>query len=217
MKQVTPINSAPKLPNWPAAAEHMRAGGAFDALCALLGVQQGSQPEMHAAVLAALEAQPNPAISIYDRRYTAHIYPEPGVAEGQVYEALRDYAAPRATEDPAMREIKRQQMLALLDKWQAEGPPSAEDDAFWRDFQSDLAKTKRGDYTEAAGELAKQLAEAKQDAALAMKNFAEEQTARLKALEYSFGLERKLAEAEKRIAELEADLERVRAEAMELG
>jgi hypothetical protein len=161
MKKVTTINSAPRLPDWQAGADSLRRGEALIfAICDLFGIPgQGDERTLTGMVLNELAAQRSPAISIYDRKYTAHIYPEPEVSDGQVYEALRDLAAQRATDDPAMREIKRKRMLDLLDRWQAEGPPSAEDDAFWRDFHADLARTKRGEDMEAARELAARVAE----------------------------------------------------------
>lgn len=145
MKQVTPINSAPKLPNWPAAAAvlHADIDDLATAIAVVLDVQAAPDAIL-TAIRDAVSAQPSPAISIYDRLYTAHIYPEPGVAEGQVYEALRDYAAQHATPDPAMVEIRCKSMLALLDKWREEGPPSAEDAEFWRQFDADLARARRG-------------------------------------------------------------------------
>lgn len=159
MKQVTPINSAPKFPNWPAAAAAMRSDASGLAVLAhlLIGDPSGDVEALKGAILAALEAQPSPAISIYDRRYTAHIYPEPGVAEGPVYEALRDYAAPRATPDPAMVAIRNREILKLLAEWKEDGPPSPEDVEFWRQFDEDLARARRGADAPAAVELEQKL------------------------------------------------------------
>lgn len=154
MKQVTTINSAPRPLDWPAANKAIADGHpAWYVLCVLLG---GDPPATEEAAILfyahAAAQQRSPATSVYDRLYTAHIYPEPGVAEGQVYEALRDYAAQHATPDPAMVEIRCKSMLALLDKWRTEGMPSAEDAEFWRQFDADLARTRRGADAPAAAE-----------------------------------------------------------------
>lgn len=145
MKQVTPINSARKLPNWPAAAAvlHADIDDLATAIAVLLDVQAAPDAIL-TAIRDAVSAQPSPAMSIYDRKYTAHIYPEPDVPPGQVYEALRDYAAQHATPDPAMVAIRNREILKTLDAWLAEGPPSPEDVAFWRKFDEDLARAKRG-------------------------------------------------------------------------
>lgn len=159
MKQVTPINSAPRPLDWPAANKAIADGHpAWHVLCVLLGGDSPATEE--AAILFYAQAaaqQRSPATSIYDRMYTAHIYPEPGVAMGQVYEALRDYSAQNATPDPAMVEIRNRGILELLDKWQAEGPPSPEDVEFWRQFDADLARAKRGADAPAAVELEQKL------------------------------------------------------------
>lgn len=195
-KKIQTIGSAPRLPNWKAALAAVNAGEKpyvdtyCDAFCALFGIEAGGETDREAAILNELAAQRPPSISIYDRKYTTHVYAEPEASDGQVYEAMRDYAAQHATEDPAMRAVKRKQILDLLDQWQAAGPPSAEDDRFWRGFQADLAKTKRGDFTEAAEDLQQQLAGV------------------VKRAEYSEALNRELHD---KLAEIDAMLNRWKA------
>lgn len=164
MKKVTTINSAPRLPNWRAAADAMRRNeSALSVLAHLLSIDpNGTREELESGVLNELAAQRSPAISVYDRRYTAHIYPEPEVSDGQVYEALRDYAAQHATPDTAMVEIRNRGILELLDKWLAEGPPSPDDIEFWRQFDADLARAKRGADSPAAVELEQKLAQVRE-------------------------------------------------------
>jgi hypothetical protein len=154
-QKVVTINAGPRVPDWGAATAAMRRGEpTAQVMRALLGVDAALMGEaLDTAVMEALAAQRPPDLSIYDRAYTAHIYPAPGVSHGQVFDALRDYASQHASDDPAMREVKRRKLLELLDRWQAEGPPSAEDDRVWREFDADLARARRGEFTVAAEEM----------------------------------------------------------------
>jgi hypothetical protein len=154
-QKVVTINAGPRVPDWGAATAAMRRGeSTAQVMRALLGVDPALTGEaLDTAVMEALAEQRPPELSIYDRAYTAHIYPTPGVSHGQVFDALRDYASQHASDDPAMREVKRRKLLELLDQWQAEGPPSAEDDRVWREFDADLARARRGEFTVAAEEM----------------------------------------------------------------
>lgn len=143
MKPIQTIGTGQRPPEWAAATAALRRGeSAIQVMRALLGVDQALEgDELDAAVMAALAVQRSPSLSIYDRAYVAHIYPAPGVSDGQVFDALRDYAAMYATPDPAMVEARRNEIVALLGTWATKAPPSVDDAEFWRRFDAAVAKT----------------------------------------------------------------------------